>query len=113
MAGDFLATVPARGDLYLLKFILHDWPDRECVTILRNIRRAMAPGARLAVIEVLLPSEPVPHFSWLLDLNMMMITGGRERRADQYRDLLAESGFRLVRSTPTQSVLSVIEAAPA
>ena len=60
VGGDFIEQVPAGGDLYLLKSILHDWHDERALQILRSIHRASAPGARLAVIEVPLPSQPAP-----------------------------------------------------
>jgi hypothetical protein len=109
-ASDFFEGVPTGGDLYLLKFILHDWEDDDCVSILSNIRSAMAAAGRLLVVEIVIPTESLPHLGPLLDLNMMVMTGGRERTEAEYRDLLAKSGFRLQRVVATSSPFSLIEA---
>ena len=112
IGGDFFKEVPPGGDLYLLKFILHDWDDADSVRILINIRRAIAPGGRLAVVEMVLPGRNEPHIGPLTDLNMMVMTGGVERTAAEYGDLLAKAGFRLERVTATKSPFSVVEAVP-
>ncbi len=111
-AGDFFEKVPSGGDLYLLKFILHDWNDDQCVTILSNIRKAMSPSGRLAVIEIVLPERSEPHVGPLIDLNMMVMTGGRERTKGEYGTLLSRAGFRLQNTVGTKSPFSVIEAVP-
>jgi hypothetical protein len=108
-SGDFFRCVPA-GDLYLLKFILHDWTDAQCRVILRNIRAACRPGARLAVAEMVLPDRAAPHPGYLMDLNMMVMTGGRERSQAEYAALFKSAGFRLDRATPVPPQFSVLEA---
>lgn len=108
-AGDFFERVP-EGDLYLLKFILHDWTDAQCAIILRNIRTAIRPGGRLAIAELVLPEYIQPHFGYMMDVNMMVMTGGRERSLSEYVTLLEPAGFQVERMTPTQSPMSVIEA---
>jgi SAM-dependent methyltransferase len=113
VGGDFFEQVPAGGDLYLLKFVLHDWGDEDSVRILGCIRRAVAPSGRLAVVEMVLPGRNEPHIGTLMDLNMMVMTGGIERTQAEYGRLLAEAGFRLERITATRSPFSVIEAVPA
>ena len=110
--GDFFKDVPAGGDLYLLKFIIHDWDDERSIAILSNVRKAIAPSGRLILVEMVLPKPNEPHVGTLLDLNMMVMTGGRERTEKGYADLLAKSGFRLGRVVPTKSPFSVIEATP-
>ena len=112
IGGDFFKEVPSGGDLYLLKFILHDWDDADSVRILANIRRAIAPGGRLAVVEMVLPGRNQPHIGPLMDLNMMVMTGGVERTAAEYGNLLAKAGFRLERVTATKSPFSVVEVLP-
>jgi O-methyltransferase domain len=112
-SGDFFDSVPAGGDLYLLKFILHDWNDEHAAAILHNIRRVIDPNGRLAVIEIVLPPMNEPHIGPLIDLNMMVMTGGAERTEIEYGDLLAKSGFRQERVAATRSPFSVIEATPA
>jgi hypothetical protein len=113
IAGDFFEAVPKGGDLYLLKFIVHDWDDAHAGAILRNVRGAIAPNGRLAVIEIVLPGHNEPHLGPLIDLNMMVMTGGVERTQDEYRALLSAAGFRLDRVVATHSPFSVIEATPA
>jgi hypothetical protein len=112
-SGDFFEAVPANGDLYLLKFVLHDWDDARSVHILNNVRRVIDPSGRLIVVEIVLPPMNEPHIGPLIDLNMMVMTGGAERTEVEYRELLAKSGFRMDRVTATRSPFSVIEAAPA
>lgn len=111
--GDFFKSVPAGGDLYLLKFILHDWDDDSATRILGNVRKVIAPDGRLAVVEIVLPKGNEPHVGPLIDLNMMVMTGGVERTEEEYRRLLASSGFQLDRVVGTKSPFSVIEAVPA
>jgi hypothetical protein len=110
--GDFFQSVPVGGDLYLLKFILHDWDDAHSEKILRNVRKAIASNGKLAVVEIVLPPHNEPHIGPLIDLNMMVMTGGNERTENQYRDLLAKTGFRLDQVVNTKSPFSVIEATP-
>ncbi len=110
-AGDFFAEVPAGADAYLMKHILHDWHDDACLTILGRIRAAMAPGARLLVLEPVIAPGNEPFPGKLLDLNMLVMTdGGRERTAQEYADLLQRGGFRLERIVPTAAAISVVEA---
>jgi ubiquinone/menaquinone biosynthesis C-methylase UbiE len=97
----------------LLKFVLHDWDDERSGEILDNIRRVIDPSGRLVVVEIVLPPMNEPHIGPLIDLNMMVMTGGAERTETEYRDLLAKSGFRMERVAATRSPFSVIEAAPA
>jgi hypothetical protein len=96
----------------LLKFVLHDWDDADSARIRANVRRAIAPGGRLAIIELVLPGPNEPHIGPLMDLNMMVMTGGIERTGAEYGDLLARAGFRLERVAGTKSPFSVVEAVP-
>jgi SAM-dependent methyltransferase len=109
LAGDFFASVP-EADLYLLKHILHDWDHGQSVRILENCRRAMRPGGRVIVIELLLGEIGEPGPAPFMDLNMMVMLSGRERSLSEYRALLKQAGFRLDKSSPTRSSLAVIEA---
>lgn len=109
--GDFFATAPAGADAYLLKHIIHDWGDEACRTILGHIRAAMAPGARVLVVEQVIPPGNGPFPGKLLDLNMLVMTeGGRERTPAEYAALLESAGLRLERIVPTPSPVSVVEA---
>ncbi|RLV04513.1 SAM-dependent methyltransferase [Streptomyces griseocarneus] len=107
--GDFFTSVPAGGDMYLLKRILHDWDDEQCVTILRNCRRALADGGRVLVIDAVIPPGNEPHGGKTLDLMMMASLVGKERTEPEFRELFAAAGLRLSRVVPTPTVLSIVE----
>jgi hypothetical protein len=109
VGGDFFKSVP-EADLYLLKLILHDWTDAQSETILANVRAACRPGGHVVIIESILPEEVQPHPGYFMDLNMMVMTGGRERKASEYGAMLEKAGFRLEKVVPTPSLLSVVEA---
>ncbi|TDB98542.1 methyltransferase [Actinomadura sp. 7K534] len=96
VGGDFFSAVPADGDLYLLRQILHDWDDERCVRLLRVCRRAMRPGTRLLVIERIVEEGATgedARFAALMDLYMMTVVGGAERTAGEFGDLLAKADF--------------------
>ena len=112
IAGDFFKAVPAGGDGYILKWIIHDWDEERATTILRNCRRAITNDGRLMVIEAVIPPGIEPHFAKFIDLNMLVMTGGRERTEEEFRRLFGASGFRLTRTVATESPFSVIEGAP-
>lgn len=111
--GDFFEAVPT-ADLYLLKRVLHDWDDERALAILAACARGMAPGARLLVMEMLVPERAEAGYTaervTLLDLNMLVLLGGRERTAAEYADLLERAGLRLARTIATARPASVIEA---
>jgi hypothetical protein len=110
--GNFFDRVPAGGDLYVLKFILHDWPDDKCARILRNVRTVMAPQGRIAVIDNVLPEKLAPHLGWTTDILMLAMTGGRERTAAEFDRLFADAGFERSRLTETPAGVGVVEARP-
>jgi hypothetical protein len=95
VGGDFFVEVPPGGDAYLLKLVLHDWPDPDAVRILRAVRAAIDPAGVLAVVELVVPPDGARSPAHLLDLSMLVGFGGRERTREEFRALLAESGFRL------------------
>ena len=109
---DFFESVPGGGDAYLMKHIIHDWDDERTGKILKNCHRAMAGNGKLLLVEMIIPPGNAPDFGKWLDVGMLVYTGGRERTASEYGDLLAGNGFRLTRIVPTQSSVSVIEAVP-
>jgi O-methyltransferase domain/Dimerisation domain len=111
--GDFFESVPEGADAYLLKNVLHDWDDASTLKILRNCRRAMSDRAKLLVIEMVLQEQASEPFGSLLDLNMLVMSGGRERTEAEYRNLFEQAGFRLKGITATMAPVSVIEGAPA
>lgn len=108
IGGDFFASVPA-GDLYLLKLILHDWDDAKSEAILRTIRAAIRPGGRVVIIDALLPEKAENHPGFLMDLNMMVMTGGKERTAGEFTALLERTGFRLESITPTPTPMGIVQ----
>lgn len=111
--GDFRERVPRGGDLYVLKTILHDWGDAEAEGILRRCREAMDERSRLLIIEHALDPEPRPQFAQRLDLLMLSVLGGKERTQAEYQALLRAAGFHALRSYPTLSELTLLEAVPA
>lgn len=108
MGGDFFESVPS-AEVYLLATVLHDWNDEDCLRILRNIRTAAAPGARLVVVDVVLPDGDEPHLGKIADLTMLTVAGGRERTRAEFTSLLTEAGFRLDRVVGGAGTYSVIE----
>lgn len=108
--GDFLESVPAGADVYLLSRILHDWDDETCVRILRTCARAMRPDSRLLIVEKVLPDNDEPHLGKRLDLIMAALTHGRERDAAEYEQLLARAGLRADGHIPTESASSIVVA---
>ncbi|MEU7043271.1 methyltransferase [Streptomyces varsoviensis] len=111
--GDFFTSVPPAADVYLVKRVLHDWHDDDCLRILRACRAAMTADSRLLVIDAVLPRDNAPHHGKTLDVLMMASLSGRERGADDFRRLLTDAGLAMVRVHPTASSLSVVEAAVA
>lgn len=112
VGGNFFQSVPEGGDAYLLKAVIHDWPDVESVEILRTCRRAMPSHGRLLLVEQLLDQSPDPLRTALSDLTMLVIAGGTERTTDEYRALLRSAGFELLAIVSTGSEVFVLEAAP-
>ena len=113
VAGNFFEAVPAGGDAYMMKWIIHDWDDEKALTILRHIRSQIPSNGRLIVVETVVPETDEPHFSKFFDLNMLVMTGGKERTAAEFAELFATAGFKLLRVIPTDLPTSIIEAQPA
>jgi hypothetical protein len=107
MAGDFFESVPTGGDLYILKHIMHDWNDEECIGILRCCRAAMTEGSRLLVADTIVPDPNTPHYIWSLDLMMLSALTGRERTREEFEQLFAAAELRLVRTVHTASYSSI------
>jgi O-methyltransferase domain/Dimerisation domain len=109
-AGDFFKTVPAGGDAYILSHIIHDWSEDQCLTILGHVRKAMNSNGRLLIVEMVLPAGDTPHPGKMLDIAMLVWSGGQERTEAEYGPLVGKAGFRLARVVPTNSPVSVVEA---
>jgi hypothetical protein len=113
VSGDFFAAVPEGADAYMMKHIIHDWDDERAIKILSNIQSVMADDGKVLIIETVVPATSEPHYSKLLDLEMLTSPGGVERTEEEYRELMAAAGLRLVRIIPTASPYSIIEAVKA
>lgn len=111
-AGSFFEVAPADGDLYVLRRVVHDFDDDQAVALLSNLRRQMPTGARLLLMESVVPSGNARHIAKMLDLDMMIFVGGRERTARQFHDLLDCAGFTMVRIIRTISTIALVEATP-
>ncbi|MBI2825531.1 MAG: methyltransferase [Planctomycetia bacterium] len=110
---NFFDSVPAGADAYLLRHIIHDWNDEQSLAILKNVRRVVGPSGRLLLVEGVVAEGNEPDFTKLLDLNMLVIPGGKERTEKEYRELYAAAGFRLRSITPTKSYVSILDGRPA
>jgi hypothetical protein len=97
-SGDFFEQVPDGGDPCILSNILHDWDDEHCRQILTNCHRSMRTGARLLIIDTIMPERDPPFGLAALDLQMMVALGGKQRTESEVRLLLDETGFRLLQS---------------
>jgi len=115
VGGDMFASVPAAGDIYLLCHVIHDWDDQHARKVLHACRRAMAPAAKLIILDRVMPERiepnPLNQANVLLDLRMLVGTrGGLERTADEFATLLKATGLRLERILPTPMPASLVEA---
>ena len=106
---DFFKKISSGSDAYLMSNILHDWSDEQCQIILTNCHRAMKTESRLLVVEMVISPGNEPSVAKLLDLEMLVITGGRERTETEFNNLFVSSGFKLSRIIPTKESVCVIE----
>ncbi|HKO42471.1 MAG TPA: methyltransferase [Pyrinomonadaceae bacterium] len=113
VGGDFFASVPAGFDGYIMKHIIHDWDDERAVQILRNISKVMRDDGRVMLVEAVITTDGKQDFGKLLDIEMLVSPGGKERTAGEYRELFARSGLKMTRIVQTKSPYSVIEAVKA
>jgi hypothetical protein len=113
VGGDMFSSVPPGADAYMMKHIIHDWPDELCIKLLKLCRKAVNPGGRLLVVDGVI--RPGNEFSpdKFLDLQMLLFPGGMERTEEQFGKLLAASGWRLSRVVPTPAGIAIIEGLPA
>jgi len=111
VACDFFQSVPAGGDAYVMKHIIHDWYDDRALTILRNIARAMGDNrGTVVLLETVIPEGSEPDRGKFIDIEMLALPGGKERTAHEFRELFDAAGFELTRVIATKSALSVVEA---
>jgi hypothetical protein len=109
ISGDFFQSVPSGGDAIIMKWIIHDWNDEQSITIMKNCHRALPENGKLILVEAVVPPGDEMHFAKFIDLNMLVMTGGRERTEEEFRQLYEAAGSRLTRVVPTESPFSVIE----
>ena len=95
----------------MLKHILHDWPDAECLQILRTIREAIPENGRVLVFDALLVPEAPPWAHWL-DVHMLVLQDGKERSPEEFAALFAETGFEMTKAVPIPAPVAIIEARP-
>ena len=110
--GDFFKGVPAGGDAYVLKWIVHDWDDEKSIAILKNCRSAMSSHSKLLINEAVIPGRNEPSLHKLMDLNMLVMTGGRERTEREYSEMFEAAGFHLERVIPSPTGFSWLEGVP-
>jgi C-methyltransferase len=111
LSGNFVETIPSGGDAYLMKNVLHDWSDVVAIKIMRNIRAAIKPGGTLLVAEQIVTDENA-YFSAWMDLNMMIVHGGKERTAEEFQHIFEACGFELTNIIPTRTQNFLIEGKP-
>jgi len=113
IGGDFFTSIPSGGDAYIMKWIIHNWPDDRCVKILENCYAAMAKDAKLLVVDGVMPEQSTPSTpDAMLDLHMMVMLNGIERTETEFRNLFSSAGFNLTQVIPTESGMSIIEGVP-
>jgi hypothetical protein len=112
-AGNFFEQIPAGCDTYMMRCIIHDWNDEKSTVILRNLRKVIPPDGKLLLIEMVVPEGNEPSVTKWVDIEMLVMTGGRERTARQFSNLLSNAGFVLNRIVATGTINSVLEALPA
>jgi hypothetical protein len=110
VAGNFLEEILVEADIYLMKHIIHDWNDEQSEIILRNLAVSAPQGAKLLLVESVVEEDDSPSTSKVMDLNMLVMTGGKERTAKEYSELFDKTGFKFIAVHPTQSPLQIVEA---
>jgi hypothetical protein len=111
VSGNFFEAVPAGAPLYIMKQIIHDWDDEQCIQILAHCRQVMQPGGRVLVIdEMITPGKKVPPQGALIDLQLQLLLPGRKRSEAEHHLLFEEAGLRLNRMVPTESTYTILEA---
>ncbi|HET6360729.1 MAG TPA: methyltransferase [Gemmatimonadota bacterium] len=112
-AGDFFKDPLPTCDAYLLMEVIHDWGDEQAIAILKAVRSAVQPHAKVLLIEQLIPPTPGPDWAKTLDIHMLFLLGGRQRTRAEYEDLFDKAGFKMEREIDTAGGISILEAIPA
>lgn len=108
--GSFFEEIPAGGDAYLLKHIIHDWSDDASLRILKNVRHAATTDAALLLVETVIPEDNREFTGKFVDMEMLLFNDGRERTANEYRRLLDEAGWQMTQVVDTTTEFSIVEA---
>lgn len=113
VGGDFFAGgVPTDGDVYLMSLVLHDFDDEQSVRILKSVREAIPDHGKLVILEQVVPADGKPHISKLVDVNMLVVSGGRERTEAEFAQLLNSAGFRFEGTLPSPTTINAIVGTP-
>ncbi|QNP74673.1 methyltransferase [Streptomyces roseirectus] len=113
VGGNYLESVPAGGDAYVISHVLHQLSDSEAIAVLTNIRRVMDPAGRVLVIDPLIPEGDVPHPGKFMDITMMALSKGRDRTEAEFVEVFGKAGLRLAGTVGLKSASSVVVAEPA
>lgn len=109
--GSFFEAVPG-ADAYVMKYIIHDWDDAEAGVILKNCRKGIRAGGKLLVVDRVVGPANQPDLTKFMDLEMLVLPGGRERSEPEWRDLFSANGFRLERIIQTPGPMCIMEGSP-
>ena len=110
--GSYFEKFPAGGDAYVLKHVIHDFTEPDCLTILKNVREAIAPCGKMLVIEYVLNGNNQRELGNVIDLWLLLMLGAKERTLTEYTELFAKAGLKVTRMIPTTGPMSIIEAVP-
>jgi hypothetical protein len=111
IAGSFFEEIPARGDLFILRAVVHNWGDAPAISLLKRCREAMTPGSKLLIVDRVISdtAENESPGGSLIDLEMLVVGSGRERTEQEFMALLESAGLQLARIIPTRSTFSILE----
>ena len=109
-SGNFFESIPSGADAYLLKHILHDWSDEDCLRILTNVYTVAKPGTKLLVVDAVIGARNEREFAKILDIQMLVHLRGKERTQAEWKELLHAAGFQITRVVSTSSFAHVVEA---
>ncbi len=110
--GDFFKFIPAGIDCYVIKYVLHNWNDEDCIKILKKCREAIPANGRLLIMDMVIKEDQPQVFEKSLDIVMLLLLGAKERTKEEFEEILTKAGFKLNTIFPTKSPLSIIEALP-
>jgi hypothetical protein len=110
--GTYFDKLPVGADAYVLKHILHDFAEEQCLALLSNVREAIAPDGKMLVVEYVLGGNNERHIGNIIDLWLLLLLGAKERTLPQYTELFAKAGFKVTGAVSTTGPVSIIEAVP-